>query len=43
MGINTPRSKESQDQKFDDKKKKESEVDRVRRETQEKVIKKMRG
>jgi hypothetical protein len=41
MGINTPRSTESQDKKFDDKKKKESEVEKLRAETQKKVIKTM--
>ncbi len=42
MGINTPRSKESQDKKFDDKKAKESAVEKLRRETQEKVNKTMK-
>lgn len=38
MGLNTPRGAEKQDQKFDDKKQNESQVDKVRRETQKKVI-----
>ncbi len=38
MGLNTPRNHEKRDEKFDDQKKTESPVEKVRRETEKKVI-----